>query len=41
MKKDKDKDMYYVREDELIPVVVKGSQEKKDETLFISDGQQL
>jgi hypothetical protein len=37
----KDKDMYYVREDELIPVAVQGSQEKKDETLFISDGQQL
>ena len=40
--KNKEKDMYYVREDELIPVSVEGSQEQKDEKmLFISDGQQL
>lgn len=40
--KNKEKDMYYVREDELIPISVEGSQEQKDEkTLFILDGQQL
>ena len=39
MNNKKEKDMYYVREDELVPTF-KESQKKKDSELFILDGQQ-